>query len=291
MRFSLAYSKKKYYLCHKFRKAMRRRILTVMNAVMLLGLLSGLLTGCTSSNTCPQVGSLVRDTIQGTPCVVYLPASLSNDQRPTTNDLYPVLYLQHGMWGNENDWTEKGNLVAIMDSLLRLGEVPEMVVVMPDNCPSRPTSDEERNNAMSGAWERHFPEFMEEVESKYPVSSDPSQRALAGLSMGGFHTMHISHFLHGQFAYVGMFSPAIRPVSSAEVYDNWEEEVRVQLADEPLYWIGIGREDFLYDYVREYRLWLEANHCEYTYYESAGGHTWDNWQDYIGRFLKKIFDN
>ena len=59
--------------------------------------------------------------------------------------------------------------------------------------------------------------------------------------------------------------------------------------EKALYWIGIGNEDFLYAQVQEYRRWLEANHHEYTYYESAGGHTWPNWQDYICRFLPLLF--
>ena len=100
--------------------------------------------------------------------------------------------------------------------------------------------------------------------------------------------MHISHYLHGQFAKVGLFSPAIRAPHEAEVYDRWEEEVKQQLAQKPLYWIAIGSEDFLYDNVAEYRHWLDENELPYTYYESAGGHTWPNWQDYICRFLQML---
>ena len=251
---------------------------------------AGILSSCSPKSAEPlRAGSVVRDTIQGTPCCVYLPASYELSAVSHQLSEYPVLYLQHGMYGIEDDWTTQGRLVEIMDSLLHLGEVKEMVVIMPDNCPHRPTSDEERANAMSGEWESHFAAFMAESEAKYSISQDPSLRAIAGLSMGGFHTMHISHFLHGEFAYIGLFSPAIRPTASHLVYDNWENEVRTLLADEPLYWIGIGKEDFLYENVSEYRHWLEANHLEYTYYESAGGHTWDNWQDYICRFLKKLY--
>ncbi len=247
---------------------------------------AAVLSGCSPQNETPlHAGSVVRDTINGTPCCVYLPASISNNQSPIT---YPVLYLHHGMYGNENDWTEQGRLVEIMDSLLQAGEVKEMVVIMPDNCPHRPTSEEERANAMNGDWIRRFPAFMADAESKYPISNAPAQRAIAGLSMGGFHTMHVSHHLHGQFACVGLFSAAIRPVEPDPVYDNWENEIRQQMETTTLYWIGIGKEDFLYGFNEDYRRWLEANHLEYTYYESAGGHTWDNWQDYLCRFLKKL---
>ncbi len=233
-----------------------------------------------------EVGYVVRDTLNGVPCRVYLPHDYTKRAKKTE---FPVLYLHHGMWGMEDDWTEQGHLVHHMDSLLRIGRVREMVVVMPDNCPHRETSEEERDNAMSGEWERQFPQFMAETERKYRVSKDPEKRAIAGLSMGGFHTMHVSYYLHDSFRYVGMFSPAIKPSKPNDIYDRWEEEVRLQLSQRPLYWIAIGREDYLYDDVQEYRRWLEANHLEYTYYESSGGHTWPNWQDYICRFLQLLF--
>ncbi len=238
----------------------------------------------------PQVGTVVLDTINNVPCRVYLPNGYEESVKCKVESVkYPVLYLHHGMWGNEHDWTEQGHLLHWMDSLLQLGQVREMVIIMPDNCPHRETSEEERANAMSGEWIRQFPQFMAETEQKYNVSSDPSLRAIAGLSMGGFHSMHVSHYLHGQFAYVGLFSPAIRHPQSDPAYDNWEEEVRLQMKEAPLYWIAIGNEDFLYEHVQEYRRWLEANHLEYTYYESAGGHVWPNWEDYLCRFLKLLF--
>ncbi|MBR2166733.1 MAG: hypothetical protein IJ920_00100, partial [Paludibacteraceae bacterium] len=76
------------------------------------------------------------------------------------------------------------------------------------------------------------------------------------------------------FAYVGMFSPA------TFVHRAPSEPAKL--------WLGIGKDDFLYTKVQSYRSWLEENHREYTYYESTGGHTWDNWQDYIVRFLTLV---
>lgn len=274
-------------------------------------------SACTSAPQPVQVGSIERDTLLGVPCRVYLPYQYAERAK---HEIFPVLYLQHGMYGSEDDWTTQGNLLAIMDSLLRADKVVEMVVIMPDNflgsiepeqrkvlmnAPDvtpegepidlskgtahwrKLTSEQERGYEMSGYWESHFPDFMAEAERRYSISQDPAHRAIAGLSMGGFHTMHVSHFLHGQFACIGMFSALVaRPDYS--IYANWEEEVKALMAASPVYWIGMGREDFLYDQMQEYRRWLEANHLEYTYYESPGGHTWPNWQDYIGRFLPKI---
>ena len=118
---------------------------------------------------------------------------------------------------------------------------------------------------------------MEAVESRYSVRKDVNGRAIAGLSMGGYHTRQVSQYLPGRFGYIALFSALVTPPYSLEGNEK------------ALYWIGIGNEDFLYAQAQEYRRWLEANHHEYTYYESAGGHTWPNWQDYICRFLPLLF--
>ena len=216
--------------------------------------------------------TVTYDTINNVPCRVYLPTSYE-----TSESEYPVLYLQHGMWGDESDWVRLGHLDQIMDSLLRAGVVREMVIIMPDNCPHRPTSLEEKNNAMSGEWEAQFRTFMDESEAKYRISHSPKLRAIAGLSMGGYHTMRVSTMYDGQFEYIGMFSAATFVHEAA--------------SSPTLLWLSIGKDDFLYSSFHCYRDWLDANHREYMYYETEGGHEWPNWQDYIVRFLKKIFRN
>ena len=260
--------------------------------------------------------------------------------------VFPVLYLFHGMYGSEDDWVEQGHLLRWMEMLLMARQVREMVVIMPDNflgsmpaeeraqLMSAPdvtpkgeaidtshgsahwrklTSDQERTYEMSGYWEEHFREFMDAAESRYSINTAPGQRAIAGLSMGGFHTMHVAHYLHGQFAFVGLFSPVIIPRLDDEelspevdsqyhtmgfdyqleypspAYNNWMEEMRRMASQPPMYWMAIGRDDFLYAQLQDFRLWLDQNDFEYTYLESHGGHTWQNWENYLCRFLKKIF--
>ena len=299
-----------------------------------------------AANASPiPVGTIERDTLMGVPCQIYLPYRYAERvERDSTK--FPVLYLQHGMYGSEDDWATQGELLKWMGMLLMANQVKEMVVIMPDNflgsippinrielmnapdvTPSgepidtskgsahwrKLTHEQEQGYEMSGYWEEHFREFMTEAESRYSISRNPGQRAIAGLSMGGFHTMHVSHYLHGEFAFVGLFSPVIIPRSGNEqvspeddsqfqttgfdyqlsfkspAYSNWMAEVRRMVPAPPMYWIAIGRDDFLYAQLQDYRLWLDMNHFEYTYYESTGGHTWPNWQDYLCRFLKKIF--
>lgn len=189
-----------------------------------------------------KVGTLVRDTINDVPCVVYLPSSYTT-RVAEQGSPYPCLYLQHGMFGSENDWANHG-LIAIMDSLLKEEVVVEMVIVMPDNflgsiptakrlefmnSPAvkpngqpfdltdgvghwrRLTAEQERAYEQSGYWEEHFDAFIDAVERKYYLSPRSKNRAIAGLSMGGFHSLHVNQFLTGAFDYVGLFSPVVLP--------------------------------------------------------------------------------
>ena len=119
-----------------------KRLFIVFAAIMTVVLT---LTGCRKEKEVGHVGTIERDTILGVPCCVYLPCEYAERAE---EEVFPVLYLQHGMFGNEDDWVTKGNIVRIMDSLLRLEQIKEMVVIMPDNCPSRPTYEEEKTNAI-----------------------------------------------------------------------------------------------------------------------------------------------
>ena len=104
------------------------RIFVFLTATILC---AGILSSCSPKSAEPlRAGTVIRDTIQGTPCCVYLPQNY--EARVAKNkEVFPVLYLQHGMYGIEDDWTTQGRLVEIMDSLLQSGEVKEMVVIMP----------------------------------------------------------------------------------------------------------------------------------------------------------------
>lgn len=293
----------------------------------------------------PQpVGTLHRDTILGVPCQIYLPHNYAKRINPEKRG-FPCLYLQHGMFGCEDDWSRSGHLLQWIDSLNREEMIAEMIIVMPDNflgsippeeraeLMARPnvtpdgkpfeakpygqhhrklTKDQEMAYEMSGYWESHFPQFMTEVERKYWIDTRSKHRAIAGLSMGGFHSMQVSHFITGEFDYIGLFSPVLFPMTkytdlySREgidtlmhqtydleaqrlVYNGWEDDLRQMAQMPPYYYIAIGREDFLYEHVQGYRKWLEANNFEYVYYETDGGHTWKNWQDYLCHFLKACF--
>lgn len=109
---------------------------------------------------------------------------------------YPVLYLYHGFGQNYAAWTEVGRAGQILDNMYAQGKIKPMVVVMPGY-----------TGAPFDIWNELSGNVMPLVKSQYNVSDDPAQRAMAGLSWGGFLTNGTMVNHPGQFAYFGMFSP------------------------------------------------------------------------------------
>ena len=110
--------------------------------------------------------------------------------------------------------------------------------------------------------------------------------------MGGFHSLHISRYYPNTFDYVGLFSAAILPSQdkSHEVYNDIEGTLKQQRDNGyELYWIGMGKTDFLYDAGKEYREMLDRLEFDYTYRESEGGHIWKNWRVYLSEFVPLLF--
>lgn len=229
---------------------------------------------------------------------VYTPAGYENGDKR-----YPVLYLLHGMGGDENAWSELGRATQILDNLIALGKAEPMIVVMPNGNISQEAAPGETSHGlrqpttrlpetMNGTFEESFPEIVSFIDSNYRTIPEKSSRAIAGLSMGGFHAMHISKQYPGMFDYVGLMSAAVIPPQDSEspVYNDSESKLCRQFADKPvLYWIAIGKDDFLYDANLQYRKLLDDKGYPYIYRESEGGHTWRNWRSYLTELLPMLF--
>ena len=148
---------------------------------------------------------------------------------------------------------------------------------------------------MDGNFELAFPDVIKFVESNYRVKADKNDRAIAGLSMGGCHSLYISANYPDTFGYVGLFSAAINKqqksgVESERVYDDLYGKLAKLFAAKPkLYWIGIGKTDFLYKDNADFRAKLTAKGYPFTYMETEGGHIWRNWRIYLTEFAQKLF--
>jgi enterochelin esterase family protein len=235
---------------------------------------------------------------------VYLPEGYT-----TSQEEYPVLYLLHGSGDDETGWMTKGKAKAILDSLITNQLCPPMIVVMPNGYleqTGRYYAPESRL-WMESTFEENFSNLIAWTEAHYRTIADKQHRAIAGLSMGGFHTMHTAALLNQAFDYVGIFSALYVPhtkqphnernieisalaQSDKPAYQQTEALLREQFATPPqVYWIACGVEDFLYEDNVIYRQYLDEQQYPYEYHESAGGHSWQNWMDYLTIFAQKIF--
>ncbi len=221
----------------------------------------------------------------------------------TSVESYPVLYLLHGAGGDEEAWISLGRAAQIMDNLIAGGKAEPMIVVMPNGNVIQDAAPGEGSmgyykpqfmvpRTMDGTYEETFTDVMKFVEAGYRVKTDKSHRAIAGLSMGGFHALHISRYYPETFDYIGLFSAAILPNQNvtSKVYNDFDGTLRRQMENGyQLYWIGIGKTDFLYKNVVEYREKLDGMGMPYTYRESEGGHIWKNWRVYLSEFVPQLF--
>lgn len=230
--------------------------------------------------------------------MIYLPPGYEDSRQK-----YPVLYLLHGTGGDETVWLEQGHAAQIFDNLIASGKAEPMIVVMPNGhndtqaAPGMgPDNNEQPTFAhkqwMDGTFESSFNDIMNWVDKNYRTRAAKRYRAIAGLSMGGYHSLYISANQPDDFNYVGLFSPAIGRMDQgkSKIYDDLEEKLVNQFKQRPrLYWMGIGKDDFLYKDNAEFRKLLDKNRLRYTYHESGAGHEWANWRDYLVIFVQQIF--
>lgn len=229
---------------------------------------------------------------------IYTPQGYESNKKQ-----YPVLYLLHGMGGDEEAWMTLGRASQILDNLIATGKAAPMIVVMPNGNVAQEAAPGESSkgfykpnfnlpHTMDGQMEETFIDIVNFIDSNYRTIKNKSGRAIAGLSMGGFHSLHISRYYPNTFDYIGLFSGAIKPNerNQSKVYTNIESTLQKQKNNGcKLYWIGIGKDDFLYKANIEYRSELDKIGMKYTYRESEGGHTWRNWRIYLSEFVPLLF--
>ncbi len=230
---------------------------------------------------------------------IYTPAGYEESPEKS----YPVLYLLHGMGGDEEAWLTLGRAAQILDNLIAQGKAEPMIVVMTNGnadlqaAPGetarglyKPTTRLPRT--MEGSFEESFKDVISYIDKNYRTIGCKEGCAIAGLSMGGFHALHISRFYPDTFNYVGLFSAAIRPERAVDspVYEDFEASLLRQKSDGvKLYWIACGTDDFLWQRNADYRQLLDELAFPYIFRQSEGGHTWRNWRIYLSEFIPQLF--
>lgn len=231
---------------------------------------------------------------------VYTPAGYETSKKTR----YPVLYVLHGIGGDEDAWQDQGRACQIMDNLIAAGKAKPMIVVFTNGNISQEAAPLQNSTGyniptmalpqtMEGTFETSFPEIVSFIDGTYRTIAKKQSRAICGLSMGGFHSLYISLNNPDMFNYVGLFSAAIGTGSEGNpspVYQNFDQKVDAFFAKKPAYYfIGIGSTDFLYKSNTEYRALLDSKGISYEYMETDGGHIWRNWRKYLDYFAQKLF--
>ena len=224
---------------------------------------------------------------------IYLPQDYFSSE-----EYYPVLYLLHGVSDNELCWLREVNVRLMFDELISKGEMREMIIIMPSV-----------SGLVNGSYESSFDTIMSYVESTFRIYKNKEFHAIAGISLGGFYAMHISHRCYNHFDYVGLFSAIYTTdkksifkkerealfgitQTSPIIYKNTEKELEKLFQCNPkLYFISIGKHDFLYNQNVLFRNYLTENKYPFVYHETGGGHDWKNWQTYLMIFLPLLFND
>ena len=209
------------------------------------------------------------------------------------NIFYPVLYILHGGGEDESGWAVQGKTDLIMDNLIAAKKSVPMIIVMPDANMSIPAFEEAGLKIFESELKNNIIPY---IEKNYRAKSGAANRALAGLSMGGIHTLYTGIKNTDQFSYLGVFSsgwilPMQRSIAEAQ-YDFMKINSTVVNGNLKLLWIAMGaKEDIAYNNCHIMLGRFNEIGIKYTYYEYPGGHTWPVWRNNLYNFAPLLFRN
>jgi enterochelin esterase family protein len=226
-----------------------------------------------------------------------------------SKDKYPVLYLLHGAGGDEDAWSTMGRACQILDNLIEKGLAKPMICVMPNGNPTQyaaqtlmiPEKPRDPNNQEMGMMGSAYPKSIVEdivpfIEKTYRVDAKPKSRAIAGLSMGGGHTITTSLMYPGFFDYICPLSMGIgmrfgnNDTDQEEIMKTYETQFKaLKKAGYKLYFLACGDSDFLFESAKTLDQMLTDNGLKHTFFVTPGGHTWSNWRIYLNTFAPQLF--
>jgi len=216
--------------------------------------------------------------------LVYTPPGFKKGEK------YPVLYLLHGIGGDEKEWFKNGTPQIILDNLYAKGKLTPMIVVLPNG---RAMKDD---RATGNIWEKDkveaFATFEKDllndlipfIEKKYPVKKDRENRAIAGLSMGGGQTLNFGLGNIDKFAWVGGFSSAPNTKEPQQLLPNPDKAKELKLL-----WISCGDQDGLMPFSKRTSDHLMENKIPHIFYVEPGGHDFKVWKNDLFLFSQLLF--
>jgi enterochelin esterase family protein len=217
--------------------------------------------------------------------MVYTPPGYMNG-----SNRYPVLYLVHGAGDSFDSWTSVGHANLILDNLVAAGKAEPMIVVMPfGHTPDRPGGNILANTDFG---DDLIKDLIPYVDGNFRTLADQPNRAMAGLSMGGSHTIRFGLTHPELFDYIGIFSMGLGMQGPADLtaYEIANDTaLRRAAQDLNLVYYAMGKDDFLHGTVEPKRAMFAKYGIRDVYNESGGGHTWINWRRYLADFAPRLF--
>jgi enterochelin esterase family protein len=201
---------------------------------------------------------------------------------------YPVLYLVHGAGDSDDSWTSVGHAQYILDNLIAAGKAKPMIVVMPFGHTPEGTG---ANMLANGDFARDFfKDLIPYVDAHFRTIDKPTGRAMAGLSMGGAHTLQYGLTHPDVFRYIGIFSMGLMTPQQVTEYETANgRALSLSGKSMKLVYYAIGNKDFLYSSAAPTRAMMDKYGIKYVFHESDGGHTWINWRRYFTDFAPRLF--
>jgi enterochelin esterase-like enzyme len=214
---------------------------------------------------------------------VYTPPGYSKDKK------YPVLYLLHGIGGDETEWQRFATPNIILDNLLADQKVVPMIVVMPNGRAQkndRAEGDVFRGGAAFANFERDLlDDVIPAIEARYSVQADREHRALAGLSMGGGQSLNFGLAHLDTFAWVGGFSSAPNTKPPEQLVPDPAAATR-QLK---LLWLGCGNKDGLIRISQGVHAYLKEKNVPHIWHVDGNAHDSTEWKNNLYLFVQRIF--
>ncbi len=214
---------------------------------------------------------------------VYTPPGYSKDKR------YPVLYLLHGIGGDETEWQRFATPDVLMDNLIGDGKAVPMIIVMPNGRAQKDDRPGPNAMATAPAFARFERDLLDDVipaiESRYSVQADREHRALAGLSMGGGQALNFGLAHLDKFAWVGGFSSAPNTKPPGQLVPD-PATASKQLK---LLWLSCGNKDGLIRISQGVHAYLKENNVPHVWHVDGNGHDATHWRNNLWLFSQRLF--
>lgn len=214
---------------------------------------------------------------------VYTPPGYSKEKK------YPVLYLLHGIGGDEREWARFARPDVLLDNLIANGKATPMIIVMPNGRAQkddRAQGDVFKSAPAFAVFEKDLlNDVIPAIESKYSVAADREHRAIAGLSMGGGQTLNFGLGHLETFAWIGAFSsaPNTRPVKDL-MPDPEAARSKIKLL-----MLSCGKKDGLMRISQNVHAYMKEHNVPHIWHVDDNAHDPAHWKNSLYHFVQRIF--